>query len=485
MKNAAGRAIHRALRIAIACAAIAALSGCSLLKTDADLGSGSGPFDISREDYDAFERAVIAQLRRLFPELSEEELAAISGALDFEDVIALRDELEAIRDEVAEFSANLLKSAEERVKDRERALAELDGGFPPAPEAVGRICLHDTATGRGRVELSGVLHGMQSVMLDESALALSIDGQPQDFTLSCLANGPTVDIVFLIDITGSMSNVIDSVRDSVVAFIDIIVSSGLRGTIGVVTFQDTVGVNRTFQQPAPPNGYERSPFFAPVPMTDAAAVAELRRFVNRLEANRGADAPENLAGAIDFARNNVIGMFAGEPNVIGDGRGDPAGTQPFPRLTSERQVFVVFTDVTFHGDDRNERNSSLEAPFVPRDAAEILATLQQTGTVVHVSDPSWSDASLDPARASSVDADYWAIHTGGVGEDRVAGYSLVDLELVVVAEESGLLDITLDKILASSCTLEFEAALEANAEISVDITVQGEVHTTRVPVERY
>jgi hypothetical protein len=349
---------------------------------------------------------------------------------------------------------------------------------------VGRVCIHDEASGRSRIELTGVLDGMQSVTLDEGSIALNVNGQQQDFTLSCLSGGPSVDIVFLIDITGSMSNVIDSVRDSVVDFIDIIESSGLHGTVGVVTFQDTVGVNRTFQQPAPADGYERSPFFAPVPIDDADAVAELRSFVNRLEANRGEDAPENLAGAIDFARNNVIGSAGGAPNVIGDGRFDPVGTEPFPRLTSERQVFVVLTDVTFHGDSHDERNSSLEAPFVPRDAAEILATLQQTGTVVHVSDPSWSDADLDPS-ASSVDADYWAIHTGGVGEDRVAGYSLVDLELVVVAEDNGLLDITLDKILASSCRLEFEAALDLDAEVSVDITVEGEIYSASVPVERY
>ena len=67
-------------------------------------------------------------------------------------------------------------------------------------------------------------------------------------------------------------------------------------------------MNRTFQEPAPANDYERSPFFAPVAIDDATRSTTLRGFVNRLEANRGADAPENLAGAIDFARNNVIGV---------------------------------------------------------------------------------------------------------------------------------------------------------------------------------
>jgi hypothetical protein len=466
-----------------ACATALLLSACGLPKGDDE---GPGLFgDFSMEDFDAFERQVSAALRRLFPDLSDEEIAEITSSVSFEDVLALEAELEAIRDEVAEFSAALFTSAEERVEKRQEDLADLNDGFPLEPEAVGRICLYDQGSARARVQLSGVLDGTEALQLDEGSIALSVNGQDQDFTLSCLPNGPTVDIVFLIDITGSMSNVISSVRDSVVAFIDVIESSGLRGTVSVVTFQDTVGVNHTFQEPAPSGGYERSPFFAPVAIDNAGSIGDLRSFVNRLEANRGADAPENLAGAIDFARNNVIGLTSsGDPNVIGDRQQDPAGTEPFPRLDSDQQVFVVLTDVTFHGDDRTSRNSSLEAAFVPRDAADILATLHQTGTVVHVSDPSWSDGSLSPASAS-VDADYWAIHTGGLGEDRVAGYSLVDLELVVVASDTGLLDITLDKILASSCTLEFDAELAVDAEVSISITVQGEVYTTDLTVELY
>ena len=207
--------------------------------------------------------------------------------------------------------------------------------------------------------------------------------------------------------------------------------------------------------------------------------------MNRLEANRGNDAPENLAGAIDFARNSVIGYTAsGAPNVIGEGRDDPAGTAPFPKLTSDRQVFVALTDITFHGDDRMPSNSSLLAPFVPRDAKEILSSLQKTGTTVHVSDPSWVDASVDPAH-DPVDADYWAINTGGLGEDIVEGFSLVDLELVVVAERSGLLDITLDKIIGTSCTLEFEATLAANAQVELTLDVDGVKATNNVAVVRF
>jgi hypothetical protein len=253
----------------------------------------------------------------------------------------------------------------------------------------------------------------------------------------------------------------------------------------VVTFQDSVGVNRTFQQSAPASNYERSPFFAPVSLADGDQVDALRAFVNKLEANRGDDAPENLSGAIDFARNGVIGYGSdGKPNLIGDGKEDPVGTEPFPKLTSDKQVFVVLTDITFHGDDRTDSNSSLLRPFIPRDAKDILASLQRSGTTVHVSDPSWVDESLEPS-SKAVDGDYWAVHTGGLGKDVVAGYSLVDLELVVVAKDSGLLDITLDKIVSTSCTLDFTAQLSASAQVSVALEVAGKQFESALEIVRF
>ena len=42
-----------------------------------------------------------------------------------------------------------------------------------------------------------------------------------------------------------------------------------------------------------------------------------------------------------------------------------------------------------------------------------------------------------------------------MGEDRAAGYSPIDLDLLVVATDTGLLDIVLDRVLASSCTVSF------------------------------
>lgn len=458
-----------------------ALLLCAGLCAGLGLTSCTSPLpDIDEDAFGDFEAEANAEiqaiLRLLFPDLGDDEIAELSVSISYEEVLALRAELEEVRKAAAEFSADLFKTAEERAQERSADLAEANDGFPETLEPVGRICTYDAANQTARLQLSGVFSGQTPVHLAPGQVSVTVGGEQVEGTLSCLANDETVDIVFLIDITGSMSNVIDSVRDSVVSFVDAIEQSGVRGTVSVVSFQDTVGVDVSFQEPSP--GVERSPFFEPVAIEDAAAVDELRGFVNRLEANSGADAPENLSGAIDFARNNVIGGSEQTPNIV-DGSGDPPHTRPFPSLTSDRQVFVALTDITFHSDSRTSSNSSLEAAFVPRAAETILESLHRTGTTVHVVDPSWVDEGMNPADSSArqVDSDYWAVNTGGLGEDVVLGYSLVDLELVVVAERTGLLDVVLDGILATTCTYDFQADLSAEAEVEIRVEAEGEVFT--------
>jgi hypothetical protein len=146
-------------------------------------------------------------------------------------------------------------------------------------------------------------------------------------------------------------------------------------------------------------------------------------------------------------------------------------------------VFVAITDATFHSDSRDAGNSSLEGQFKPRPLAQIVDSLRSTGTVVHVVDPSWVDESVEPTADASkeeLDADYFAIATGGVGEDKVAGYSLTDLELVAVAEGTGLLDIALHDVLKGSCRVTFPAvSVAAGAEVSVSVSAGGEVFVGR------
>jgi hypothetical protein len=441
-------------------------------------GMGGLPIDI---DVD-----VSAVLKVLFPDMSAEEIGAAAASLTLEEALRLRDELEAARKEAEEFSRDLFKRAEEASLERNEALESERDGFPDGLGALGLTCNYDAGSRRVEVLLSGVYDTQESVALASSEVNVLVDGVVQPGELNCLADGDTVDIVFLIDITGSMSNVIGAVRDSVVRFVASIEESGLRGTVSAVTFQDTVGVNVTFQEPAPPQNLERSPFFPPVSIADEGGVSRLRSFVERLEANLGSDAPENLAGAIDFARNNTIGGTEKSPNVI-DGSADPPGTSPFPKLTSDRQVFVALTDIGFHPDASNASNSSLKTPFDPRSAQAIVTSLQQSGSVVHVIDPSWADYDMDPTSSTSsmTDSDFWAQVTGGLGEDYVKGYSLMDLESVIVSKEAALLDVHLDSVLATTCSYQFTANLSASAEVEVRLEVDGQIFSKLLKVHSF
>lgn len=407
-------------------------------------------------------------LAELFPNLDAEEIVEVEASLSIDEIIALQVELEAAREAVERESAEL----EEQVSD---AVSVRDAdGLPTGLNALGTLCRY--SEGNAEIVLSGVFSGETAVQLKAGAVSVLVDGEVQAGTFKCLTQDESVDIVFLIDITGSMASVIGAVRDSVVEFVSAIEAKGVRGSVGVVTFQDSVGVDVRFQEPAPANDFERSPFYAPVPLDDATRVEDLRGFVRRLEANMGNDGPENLSGAIDFARNNTIGGSATDPNVI-DGDDDPRETRPFPELTNDRQIFVVLTDAPFHSDSRDQTNSSLLEPFVPRDAEVIAKTLQQTGTIVHVIDVSWFDSEVaDPSdpSVSAVDADYWARKTGGLGEPTEDAYSIVDLELVAWLGSEGLLSARLNDIIATTCSFEFEASLSAESSVEVRLEVGEE-----------
>ncbi len=314
--------------------------------------------------------------------------------------------------------------------------------------------------------------------LGASSFAVTMDSAAvTPSRVTCTGEGQTpISVVFLVDVTGSMSPVIAAVRDSLLDFVQSATSLGLDGKIGVVTFQDAVGVNIPFEDCSGVSGPipERSPFFPPVSLKDAAGVARLRDFIAKLHADDGGDAPENLAAAIDFAANNVIGKTKdGRPNVIGDGIEDPPYTSAWPAHELDGlTVLIPITDSTFH--ESGSRSSYLRAPWRPRPIDEIVTALGNK--IVSTIDPALVDAAQGPGPLpEEVDADFWAQATGGFGVDRhrtnVFGlpqtFSLFDLELLVLGR--GLLEIPLAPALAATCVLEMPAT-SAPSEVVVDVT---------------
>jgi hypothetical protein len=115
--------------------------------------------------------------------------------------------------------------------------------------------------------------------------------------------------------------------------------------------------------------------------------------------------------------------------------------------------------------------------------------LLDAGTVVHVLDPSWVDRELDPLvnpgdeegdDLNALDADYWALATGGLGNDLLADdYSLLDLEVLFPKNASdlsvGLTALPLTEVLETTCTIEInEVALGSDERLKVTVERDSE-----------
>ena len=99
---------------------------------------------------------------------------------------------------------------------------------------------------------------------------------------------PQVDVLFLLDITGSMQPVIDGVRDGIVSFADELSSRELDSRVGLVAFRD-----RAYGEEAEILQFAGSPF-----TSDAG---EFRLAVSRLRANGGGgDGPESSLDALSL-----------------------------------------------------------------------------------------------------------------------------------------------------------------------------------------
>ena len=180
----------------------------------------------------------------------------------------------------------LLDLAATSAEQRRTDLAMRNDGYPTGLEPLGRRAFYDPTAQRGRIELSGIFEDHESAVLSAADVTVKVAGEQQQASLECAPSGP-VDLVFLVDITGSMSPIIGALRRSLGAFVDAIQAKDLSGTLSVVTFQDSVGVNVEFPAPAPRSGFGRSPFFPTILISDTAGVERLQRFISRLEANSG------------------------------------------------------------------------------------------------------------------------------------------------------------------------------------------------------
>jgi Mg-chelatase subunit ChlD len=164
----------------------------------------------------------------------------------------------------------------------------------------------------------------------------------QDFTLSkdTSAGSGNVDVVFVLDVTGSMGDEIGEVRDNIVQFAEAFATQGLSYRLGMVTFLDAIE-----------NVYDFT--------TD---VQTFRGYVALQSAHAGGDGPENSLDALVRATQMDF-----RPNA--------------------RKVFIWITDAEYHTQDAVSQ----------RTAAEVVNALLLHDVVVHsVGTPTYQTAWYRP-----------------------------------------------------------------------------------------
>ncbi|OAA30663.1 hypothetical protein AT15_09540 [Kosmotoga arenicorallina S304] len=158
-------------------------------------------------------------------------------------------------------------------------------------------------------------------------LLLFEDGKAQGFVMvkeSEVRIG--ADIVFLVDVTGSMGTEIQGVKNSMMNFLQDLEDAGLDVKVGIVPYGDYV--------PASPTSTDNIGFDPPyLGLVDPTTAAS---YTQDLDVGWGADGPENAYGAIMFAWDNMSWRSGSQRVIIwltdawSHYTGDQPPTVPWP-----------------------------------------------------------------------------------------------------------------------------------------------------------
>jgi len=122
------------------------------------------------------------------------------------------------------------------------------------------------------------------------------DGKAQGFSLYRVSETvKSVDIMIIMDVTGSMGEEIEGLKKSLKNFIDYLDESGFDVKVGLVPFGDYAPASKTTTDDIS---------FNP-PWLDLTNLASANEYVEKLSTGYGGDGPENTYGAIMYAWNNA------------------------------------------------------------------------------------------------------------------------------------------------------------------------------------
>ena len=221
-----------------------------------------------------------------------------------------------------------------------------------------------------RIKLSFLGEYIPPEDISEDNFLVFEDGKAQGFILSRItAVFKRLDIVLLVDVTGSMSSAIKGVKNSIKGFMDYLKTHGFDVRVAVVPFDDY----------APSEDKKYDPEW--LNLSDPDTVKD---YVDQFTAYGGGDSPENSYGAILFAWNNV-------------------GWRP-----ASQRIFILFTDARSHY--RGESTSTKFDPKANKD--DILKLILGRATLYMVAyTGSYSETDTD--FSSPNDPREIAVRTGG------------------------------------------------------------------------
>ena len=222
--------------------------------------------------------------------------------------------------------------------------------------------------------------------LNPDNLLLFEDGKAQGFALLKETEARIgADIVFLVDVTGSMGTEIAGVKNSMTEFLNDLAAAGIDVKVGIVPYGDYV--------PADPDTTDNIGFDPPyLGLVDPTTAAS---YTQELAVGYGADGPENAYGAIMFAWNNMAWrpgsqrIFIMLTDAFSHYTGDQSVTIPWPSPpTNDFEPKYTKTDVlsailgyaTFHiiastGDYYFIGDTDFTHPGDPREIADLTGGL--------------------------------------------------------------------------------------------------------------
>ncbi|MFA6169724.1 MAG: vWA domain-containing protein [Candidatus Margulisiibacteriota bacterium] len=246
-----------------------------------------------------------------------------------------------------------------------------------------------------------------------------------------------IDLVFILDNTGSMSGSINGAKDSIVAFSASLEAAGVDAKFGLVTYGDSA-LHPT------PAGYISSESFSDAtyvrPILDLTTATLLKGTLETVVADGGGDAPENPLDAVMYAYNNFTWR---------------AGAQ---------KVFVVITDITGHQNVAADTSSDNKCTT---SGEAVVATLAGKAVIYAVS-PDYSssrDPYLDVRRLAD-----------GLGEGRTVALSNTGGKWIDFDTSYNLTALGISSAVSGGYKFTFEYTFEAGTwwlHIMVDTNGDG------------